>query len=74
MNAYISYLLHENPITDSNSPPLPVTSTKGYSIGAPDPNIALVCIGGSGDFEHIKGWCETVTKVIDIFNASVLDY
>lgn len=26
-------------------------------------NISLICVSSTGDFEHVKNWCETATKV-----------
>ncbi|EGO23921.1 hypothetical protein SERLADRAFT_470414 [Serpula lacrymans var. lacrymans S7.9] len=37
----------------------------------PDSAISLVCISGGGDFETVRGWCDTVTAKLD--NEGILD-
>ena len=45
------------------------------SLGGPnelnESDVALVCITGGGDFEAIRGWCETVITVRSIRNSPV---
>jgi len=41
-----------------------------------DSGIALVCISGGGDFDTIRGWCDTATQVrstIPLILCQVLD-
>lgn len=66
MNAYISFLLRDNPVLDSSPPSssaASISSIKTESGEDSDPNITLICISGSGDFDYVKNWCETTTKV-----------
>ncbi|KAL0069868.1 Vacuolar fusion protein mon1 [Marasmius tenuissimus] len=66
VNAYISFL---RPQEGESTPSSPTTTTSGASQNteAPDtvhhdPSVGLVCISGGGDFEGIRGWCNSATE------------
>ncbi|KXN88162.1 Vacuolar fusion protein MON1 [Leucoagaricus sp. SymC.cos] len=64
VNAYISFLLREYPVSELSSPSSSASSTTSEENDADmhDPNITLICISSTGDFDHVKTWCETATK------------
>lgn len=66
VNAYISFLLRDTSC-GSLSPPSPsTTSTPLIRTGMDEvqkPDVGLICVSSTSDFEHVKSWCETATKV-----------
>ena len=46
----------------------------GGSNGLNESDVALVCITGGGDFEAIRGWCETAITVRSIRNPPVASF
>lgn len=65
VNAYISFLLRDT--SCERSPPSPsatsTSSTKNEMDEVQDPDVSLICVSSTNDFEHVKNWCETATKV-----------
>lgn len=67
VNAYISYLQKdgEDPSSAEPESSSPITPTPDNISELPDANdgIALVCVSGGGEFETIRGWCDSITQV-----------
>lgn len=36
------------------------------------PEIGLVCVSGSADFEAVRSWCDTVSRVRTVFPCGLL--
>lgn len=65
VNAYITFPLLDSPLGDLSPPSSSAASTtsgKNEADETQDPNISLICISSTGEFEHVKSWCETATK------------
>jgi len=66
VNAYISFLLRDTSC-GSLSPPSPSATstslTKTEMDEVQEPDVSLICVSSTNDFEHVKSWCETATKV-----------
>ncbi|KAF8442896.1 DUF254-domain-containing protein [Boletus edulis BED1] len=73
VNAYITFLRKpehngvDAPNTDSGG----LDDRQGHladpcqQAGQPDAGICLVCISGGGDFETVRGWCDTVSEKLN---------
>jgi hypothetical protein len=62
----MSFLLRNDSLghlSPPSSSAMSTSSAKHESEETLDPDIALICISGTGDFDHVKNWCESATKV-----------
>lgn len=72
-NAYITFLRkpEENAADASNTDSGGSDDRQGHPVDPPrqagqlDVGIGLVCISGGGEFEIVRGWCDTVAEVRD---------
>lgn len=80
VNAYITFIRKDNNVHlsdvtaspsshDDSTKPLESTRTEKNSqtedqVGLDESGIAFVSISGSGDFDAIRGWCDSVINVI----------
>ncbi|KAF4599518.1 Vacuolar fusion protein mon1 [Pleurotus pulmonarius] len=60
MNAYISFLRKPEGVSTSTDAPKSTTPSD-----CDDSTLALVCLNGVGEFDTIKGWCESVSQKLD---------
>lgn len=73
VNAYVTFLRkpEHNEVDTSNTGSGVLDDRQGHpadpsqQAGQLDAGIGLVCISGGGDFETVRGWCDTVTEVCD---------
>ncbi|KAG6854671.1 hypothetical protein C0991_003319 [Blastosporella zonata] len=77
VNAYISFLRRDSVVTpdvptssplesiiDPEPTPTQRSAAPPYLAHAPAP-LALVCVSGGGDFDSIRGWCDSVTERLE---------
>lgn len=63
MNAYISFLRRDG--SDPEHQETTIRSIAGTNATSTPSRIALVCISGGGEFDSIRGWCDTVTQRLE---------
>lgn len=69
VNAYISFLPRDTSQGNSSPPSPSTTSTppgENEMDEVQESNISLICVSSTGDFEHVKNWCETATKKLSV--------
>lgn len=69
VNACITFIRKDNDVIASPSPNRDITPTEEDSqpedqIGLDESGIAFVCISGGGEFDVIRGWCDSIINVI----------
>ena len=88
VNAYITFIRKDSNIHHSDataSPSYDRNATKSLEttkseensqpeaqVGLDESGIAFVSISGSGEFDVIRGWCDSIIKVCYVFPASGL--
>lgn len=73
VNAYVAFLRkpEHNEVDASNTDSGGLDDRQGHpadpsqQTGQLDAGIGLVCVSGGGEFETVRGWCDTVTEVCD---------
>ncbi|KAG6377113.1 DUF254-domain-containing protein [Boletus reticuloceps] len=73
VNAYITFLRkpEHNEVDAPNTDSGGLDDRQGHladpyqQAGQPDAGICLVCISGGGDFETVRGWCDTVSEKLN---------
>ncbi|KAJ8696394.1 Vacuolar fusion protein mon1 [Pleurotus ostreatus] len=64
-NSTVSSRPHSPELPAGDHVPAPVLFPSTDSSDREDPTLALVCLNGVGEFDTIKGWCESVSQKLD---------
>lgn len=66
-----SELLSEGGQTSDSVDHTENTSPHEKEKAKPSPEIGLVCVSGSADFEAVRNWCDIVSRVCTVFPSRV---